>query len=224
MISEIPTMAVQWIDVHNNTSVLFDEIIAHRVGLIPLKFEPDKFNFTDECKCGGKGCSLCQAVLFLDKKGPCTVYSGDLKSTNKNVGPIHPGFPIVELLENQNLKFEAVCRLGIGKNHAKHHASIASYQYYPEIEDGGDGAGKYVRSCPKHILAVKGSKVVITDPAECDLCRACEIDGLKIRGNPNKFIFRVESVSGLKNDYIVLKASQILQEMADEFRKEINKL
>ena len=66
MISEVPTLSIEWIDVLENSSVLFDEVIAHRLGLIPLKFPVDKFNFKSECKCGGKGCPLCEAVFSLE--------------------------------------------------------------------------------------------------------------------------------------------------------------
>ena len=100
MITEVPNLAVEWADIHDNNSILFDEVIASRLGLIPLKFDPTKFVSNEECKCGGKGCPLCQVVLALDKDGPGIAYSGDLKSSNKDVKPISPNFPIVELLQN----------------------------------------------------------------------------------------------------------------------------
>ncbi|MFH1978515.1 MAG: DNA-directed RNA polymerase subunit D [Candidatus Aenigmatarchaeota archaeon] len=175
MISEVPTLSVDWIDIHNNTSVLFDEMISHRIGLIPIKFNPDKFNFIDDCKCEGKGCTLCQAVFSVTKKGPCIVYSGDMKPANKEAIFTDPKFPIVELLENQEIKLDAIARLGIGQNHSKNQAAIAAYEY--------DGDGKAL-----------------------------------------KFKFKIESVSGLKPDYIVEKAAHILELKAAEFKKEVNKI
>ena len=62
MISEIPNLAIDVVEFQDNTSALFDEIIAHRLAMLPLEFDPDKFNFTAECKCGGKGCPSCQAT------------------------------------------------------------------------------------------------------------------------------------------------------------------
>lgn len=132
MISEVPTLAVEFVDFHENTSVLFDEIIAQRMGLIPLKFTIDKFNFTDSCKCDGEGCPSCQVVFAIEKTGPSTVYSGDMKSSNSDVKPAAATFPIVELLEGQRLKLEATARLGVGKDHAKFQAAIAAYKYVPE--------------------------------------------------------------------------------------------
>jgi DNA-directed RNA polymerase subunit D len=228
VLSEVPVLAVEWVDIHDNNSILFDEVIASRLGLIPLKFDPTKFSPVDECKCGGKGCPLCQAVLALEKNGPGTAYSGDLKSSNREVKPVSPNFPIVELLKNHNIKLEAIAHIGIGKNHARFQAANAAYQYYPEIvvKDAAK-AKKAVKDCPTGTLAVKGTKVVIADPAKCDLCRACadaSDGGIEIKGDPTRFIFNIESVSGLEPTYILAKAAEILGSKAESFRKELAKL
>ena len=227
MISEIPTMAIETVDFHENDSVLFDEVIAHRLGLIPLSFDPGKFNPRKSCKCGGKGCSLCQVVFAVEKTGPCMVYSSDMKSSNKDVKPTSPSFPIVELLHGQNLKLEATAILGTGQEHARWQAANAAYQYYPEIiiKDPKE-AKKCARNCPKDVLAMKGEKLVLADPEKCDLCKACleGCEGIEIKGDPTRFIFRVESISGLKPDYIIAKSAEILEEKAEEFRKELKKL
>jgi len=228
IISEVPVLAVEWVDIHDNNSILFDEVIASRLGLIPLKFDPTKFNFAEECKCGGKGCPLCQVVFALEKSGPGTAYSGDLKSSNREVRPTSPNFPIVELLKNHNVKLEAVAHLGIGSKHARFQSANAAYQYYPDaiVKDAAK-AKKAVNECPAGILALRGGKAVITDPAKCDLCRACaeaSEGGLEIKGDPTRFIFRVESISGLEPSYIVTKAAEILGSKAEQFRKELAKL
>ncbi|UCD03051.1 MAG: hypothetical protein JSV63_00225 [Candidatus Aenigmatarchaeota archaeon] len=67
MITEIPTLAVEWLDIHENGSALFDEVVSHRIGMIPLKFNPKRIVATEDCKCSNKGCPLCQVVLVLDK-------------------------------------------------------------------------------------------------------------------------------------------------------------
>jgi len=128
MISEIPTMAIEWVDFHKNDSVLWDEMIANRLGLIPLVFDPKLYNMKDTCKCGGKSCGQCQVTLVLKKKGPCTVYSEDLKSSDKNVKPVYDKIPITELAEGQELEFEATAQLGLGKKHAKWQGAIVGYE------------------------------------------------------------------------------------------------
>lgn len=132
MINEVPTMAIEWVDFKKNDSVLPDEILANRLGQVPLTFDKKAYDIPSECKCGGKGCSRCQIELVLKKKGPCMVYSGDLKSKAKDVNPVFDDIPVVELFENEELQFEAVAQLGIGRDHVKWQAAIASYEY-----DGG---------------------------------------------------------------------------------------
>ncbi|MFH0889916.1 MAG: DNA-directed RNA polymerase subunit D [Candidatus Aenigmatarchaeota archaeon] len=129
MMVEVPAMAIEFVDFHENSSAMYDEVIAHRLGLIPLTFDPKLFNLPDECICEGKGCSQCQVYFVIDKKGPCTVYSGDMKSTEESVKPVDPGFPIVELLEDHNLKLDAIAQLGKGEAHIKWQAAIAAYKY-----------------------------------------------------------------------------------------------
>ncbi|HDI02912.1 MAG TPA: DNA-directed RNA polymerase subunit D [Candidatus Aenigmarchaeota archaeon] len=129
MMVKVPVLAIEDVIFTANDSPLFDEVIAHRLGLIPLKFVPKTFNRRDECSCGGEGCINCQVVFVLDKTGPCTVYSGDLKSTNPEVKPLYDNIPITKLGENQKLKLEAVAIMGTGKEHAKWKAANAFYQY-----------------------------------------------------------------------------------------------
>ena len=228
MISNVPTMAVQWADIHENNSALFDEVLSHRLGLMPIRYDPKKFVPTEECTCKGKGCPACQVVFVLDKKGPALVVSGDLVSTDKKVAPTDPKIIIVELLEGQSVKLEAVARLGIGKAHAKHQAANASFQYYPVITAKGSKTDMQnaIRACPKGVLALKGTKIVLKDPAKCDLCRSCmeHAKEVELLGDENRIIFKLESISGLEPEYIVSKAAETLQGMAEEFNKKIEKI
>ena len=84
-----------------------------------------------------------------------------------------------------------------------------------------------MKECPKGALALRGSKVVVTDPVKCDLCRACadaSEGGLEIVGDPTKFVFRVESISGLDPGYIAQKAAEILALKTEDFRKQLAKV
>jgi DNA-directed RNA polymerase subunit D len=214
--------------VHENSSALFDEVISHRIGMIPLRFNPKKIVATEDCKCKNKGCPLCQIVLVLDKKGPCIVTAGDFKSSDKTVTPMDPRIPIVELLEGQSLKLEAVARLGTGLSHAKHHAANASYHYYPEIKVTGSQADAQnaVKMCPKGIVTVKGKNIVVNDPVRGDTVLGClrNAEGVETKGDEKRIVFNVESISGLEPAYIVTRAAEILQEKSDEFRKMLTKV
>jgi DNA-directed RNA polymerase subunit D len=227
MVSEIPTMAVETVEFHENSSALYDEIIAHRLAMIPLKFDPDKMNFADKCKCEGEGCPLCQAVMVADKTGPCTVYSGDMKLASSEVKPTDPKFPIVELLKNQRLKFEAIAKLGIGKQHAKWQAANASYQYYPEVIVKKDDFRKYLRDVPKSALEITEKKVTVVDHSKIDIIKKAAEDSegsFEVKEDPTRFVFRVESISGLTPEYITIAAAKLLTEKAEEFKKQAAKL
>lgn len=224
MLSEIPVLAVDWVDFEENDSALFDEVIAHRLSMIPLEFDPKKFNSPMECKCKGVGCSNCQVILALEKTGPGIALSGDLKSTDRAVKPIDGAFPIVELLDGQRVKFQAAARLGIGKSHAKYQAANAAYQYEPVISKLKPGEDKDLEACPKNLVDLKAGKPAINDTARMDIQGACKIGDFKISLDPTRFIFRVESISGLPPEYIVEKAAEIIGQKASEFRTALKKL
>lgn len=228
MLGEVPILAVDSVGFSLNDSVLYDEIIAHRLAMLPLVFDLKDFKLKEECSCNGKGCSNCQVVLAINKKGPSTVYSKDIKSSNSDVKVLYDEIPIVELKEGQKLKLEATAILGFGKDHAKWKAANTYYRYYPTAQLSGKlkNPKDTVKACPKHALKI-GSKAEVT--TNCDLCKECikvaEPKGvLKIEGDSSKFIFCVESVSGLNADQIVLEAVNILKKKAKEFEKQIKKL
>lgn len=227
MLSEIPILAIDSVDFSINDSVLYDEIMAHRLGLIPLLFDSKKFHFKDEHE-EGKTCSLCQVVFAIKKKGPAMVYSKDMKSSNPAVKPLYDEIPIVELFEDQKLKLEATASLGLGKDHARYQAANAFYRYYPTVKLAGklNNPNECVKTCPKHALKIDGSKASVT--VDCDLCKECvkvsEPKVLEINGDTTRFIFNVESVSGLSVDKIVFEAIDILKKKIKEFGKDIRKL
>jgi len=107
-------MAIEDVEVRKNSSSLYDEMIAHRLGLIPLTTDLKSYNLPSECKCEGKGCARCQLVLTLSAKGPGIVYSSSLKSKDPKVKPVFDNFPIVKLLKGQEIELEATATLGTG--------------------------------------------------------------------------------------------------------------
>ncbi|MEE9323662.1 MAG: DNA-directed RNA polymerase subunit D [Candidatus Aenigmarchaeota archaeon] len=228
ILSEVPNLAIDVVEFEDNTSALFDEVIAHRFGMLPLQFDPKKFNFADECKCKGKGCPSCEVFFALEKTGPAMVYSSDLKSSNRGVKPTSTDFPMVKLLKDQHIKLEAIARLGRGKDHAKFQSANVSYSYLPAIEASqAKDLKKIVKSCPKGVLGIKNGKLVLLDPFKCDECRVCEeagVKNVKIKSDPTKFVFNVESISGLEPKYILEESTRILQEKAKEFKDQLKKV
>jgi len=122
-ISEVSTLAIDDVVILENSSVMHDEAVAHRLGLIPLRTDPGRFVMPHECDCKSTlGCSKCRVLLVLDAEAnekTVAVSSGELVSEDETVKPVSKDIPIVVLAPNQKLKFEAYARLGTGKDHAK---------------------------------------------------------------------------------------------------------
>jgi DNA-directed RNA polymerase subunit D len=107
---EIPIIAVDDLEIVRNDSALFDEIIANRVGLIPIKMD----------KTSSK-----EVRFKLKKEGPCVVYSSDIIPS---VGTEFK-LPIVILGEGQGIELVAVARNGKGINHVKHSPGLVYYKH-----------------------------------------------------------------------------------------------
>lgn len=116
---EVPVMAIEDVEFRKNSSILYDEVLAHRLGLIPLTTDLKSYDMPNDCKCKGAGCASCQVKLLLKAAGPGTVYTSDLKSKDPAIKPVFNKIPIVKLLEGQELEFEATAILGQGKIHSK---------------------------------------------------------------------------------------------------------
>ena len=117
----VPIFAIDTVDILENTSILADEGIAHRLGLIPIKTEFSSIDSNIESD---------KVMLTLDSGDTTetrTIFSGDIQSQDNIIKPISEKIPIVTLAPNQRIKFEAHARLGRGTEHAKwNSANIAT--------------------------------------------------------------------------------------------------
>lgn len=136
-ISEVPTLAIDDVVMMENSSVMHDEAIAHRLGLIPLRTDLKRFVLPQDCDCNNSlGCSKCRVLLVLDSEAndkTKLVTSGELVSEDEVVRPVSRNVPIITLAPSQKLKFEAYARLGLGSNHAKWQPTTCS-----TVTDGKD--------------------------------------------------------------------------------------
>lgn len=233
-LAEVPCMAIDEVVVIENSSVLQDEIIAHRLGLIPLKTDLDSYNLPEECSCKSEfGCNLCRVSLTLDveaKEGTITVYSGELLSEDPNITPVSDKIPIVRLAKEQKLRLEAYARLGRGKNHAKWQpVSTCTYKYFPQIGLGNqcDACGKCVEICPRKVLIKAGEKIEIRDLMACTLCQDC-VDvcpmnppAIEVSWKDGAFIFNIESTDVLPPGRIMTEATKIVREQLKEFISQV---
>ena len=221
--NEVPVMAIEDVELRKNDSGLYDEIITHRLGLIPFKTDLKSYNLASECKCKGEGCGRCQLKMTLKAKGPGMVYSGDIKTKDPKVKPVYAKMPIVKLLEGQEIELEATAILGIGKVHAKWSPCLAYYKEAADItiEKQPDNKEEVVEQCPQAIFAIKGDKLVVVEDKinDCTLCNACvEVSQKKIKVEPKQaYIMTVESWGQLEPDEIVEEAIDAYDKQFDEF-------
>lgn len=119
----VPVFAVDTVDIIENTSVLADEGLAHRLGLVPLRTDLERYAEPSKCSCGTQeGCSNCRVRFVLDSGDTDqtrTVLSGEVKSEDPDIVPISADVPIIDLAPGQKVKAEAYARLGRGSDHAK---------------------------------------------------------------------------------------------------------
>jgi DNA-directed RNA polymerase subunit D len=223
--SEVPSMSVEEVVVIENSSVLQDEVIAHRLGLMPLKTDLKTYNLPEECECKSEfGCAQCRVTLTLDaeaKEGTRTVYSGELVSENPDIVPVSSKIPLMKLAKEQKLKLEAYARLGKGKNHAKWQpVSMCAYKYYPKITVVAkrcDACGECVEVCPRKVLTRTENKIVVKDLLACILCQDCtnacpqKPTAIEVGWEENSFIFNLESTGALSPDKIMIEAVKILE-------------
>jgi DNA-directed RNA polymerase subunit D len=237
MLAEVPSMAIDEIVVIENSSMLHDEILAHRMGLIPLKTDLDSYNLPEECSCKSElGCNLCRVSLALDveaKDGTKTVYSGDLVSENPNIVPVSTRIPIVKLAPDQRIRLEAYARLGKGEKHAKWQpVSVCAYKHFPKVkidEKRCDSCGKCVDVCPKRVLTVTetGKKLELRNVMECTVCKDC-VDAcpmsppaVDVSWDKDVFVLDIESTGALQVERIVLESLKILDKKAELFLEQL---
>ncbi|MBS3782713.1 MAG: DNA-directed RNA polymerase subunit D [Candidatus Thermoplasmatota archaeon] len=235
LIADIPKLAIEDVEFHLGTigdesddkeyesaAPLFDEIIAHRLGMLPIPTDLELFDYRSECEeCGGDGCPNCTVIYSLNKKGPCTVYSGDLTPVGENeLRPVDDLIPIVKLNEDQALLMYATAELGTAKEHAKWQpTSGVAYKYYPKIEidsERCDECEECIEVCPVDILKMEDDELIVTDVEECKLCSACEEacgkDAIKVEGQDDKFILTFETDGSLTTEQALKKGLEVLDE------------
>ena len=230
MIKEVPCMTIDDLFIFDNSSVIPDEVLAHRIGLIPIKTDLDNYILPEECECDSDlGCSKCRTVLTLDveaEEGIRTVTSGDFVSEDPRVVPINPDIPLTKLAPEQAVRLEAYARLGKGKVHAKWQpVSMAVYQHMAEIkidEKRCTACAECIKACPGNVFEIQEGVLKIVDIHNCSLCgdcvESCPVEPAAIEQGrkEDSFLFSVESTGCLPPERIVVEAVNIILAKLDE--------
>jgi len=160
ILSEVPTMAIEKVYMYNNTSIVQDEVLAHRIGLVPLKVNPKLFEYRneDETEWGDQDtvkyelkvkCTKDHKVsanetnldrLYVNRKVissslkwvPLGDQNGIFKS--EDMQPLHDDILLAKMNPGHEILLEAYAVKGIGSDHAKFQPGLAYYRLLPEVE------------------------------------------------------------------------------------------
>lgn len=202
-VEEIPTLAIDEVEIFKNDSAVFDESLAHRIGLVPLR--------TD-----GRMGEKTEMELSLKKTGPCTVYSGDLKGPAK---VIYEKIPITLLEKGQEIEFVGTARMGTGLIHTKHVPGLCYYRYLQEVKSSSK-VDKIVESSKGAIKPEKKGNKWICDLNEAEIDEVLKADKDAL-ADSDEMLFIIESFGLMEADIILAKAIEVLEKNLGEFEKNI---
>ncbi|WP_254271496.1 DNA-directed RNA polymerase subunit D [Haloarcula marina] len=220
MIADVPTFSIDTVRVIENTSVMFNEQIGLRLGLVPLTTDLDDFEVGDE------------VTLSLSVDGPNTAYSSDIVSSDPLVEPADDNVPIIDLKDGQRLEFEAEAVLDTGKEHAKHQGGVAvGYRHLQRVEVVGD-KGEFEDDEPNILRGVieegaaehaadpdaTDGDLVPTEAFDNDLSKRYPGKEVEVTDVENAFVFHVETDGSFTTDELVLRAVDTLRDRATELK------
>lgn len=211
-VNEIPTLAFDEVEIQNNGSPLYDETVAHRIGLIPLKMEKsynDKTEIYMELKTNKAG-----MVLAKEFKGEAEI--------------IYPEIPITLLDEEQELEVRGIARLGTGRQHAKYSPGSLFYRNVAEVTLDKEFADEIKKVYPTVKIKEKGNKIVIQDNGSQEvtdfLTGLVDAKGKEAEISYGKeLVISVESFGQLEPKEIAKKAVLLLKDDLEELGKKIEK-
>lgn len=191
LLAEVPTLAVDSVTISQNTSVLPDEMVAHRLGLLPMaSMKAREMHFLRDCPTNG--CDGCQIRGRLRARCPDTehslkVYASEIQVDDPAVFPVmfgEKGAWLVTLGRCQEIDVTFIIRKGIGKVHAKFMpVATVAMCFASDIRINSSGLNKlslehrqqWVARCPRGVFeldAVKG-QVLVAKPQACIFCKEC---------------------------------------------------
>uniref|UniRef100_A0A3B4Y615 DNA-directed RNA polymerases I and III subunit RPAC1 n=1 Tax=Seriola lalandi dorsalis TaxID=1841481 RepID=A0A3B4Y615_SERLL len=211
LLAEVPTMAIEKVFIYNNTSIVQDEVLAHRLGLIPIKADPRLFEYRNTEEEGSEIDTIQLQLKIKCSRNPRAskdssdprelylnhmVYSRDIKwvpignqadvFADSSIGPVHDDILIAQLRPGQELDIIMHCVKGLGEKVAK-------------------VVNSRLDTCSREVLRHDDLKNVV-----------------KLGRVRDHFIFTVESTGILAPDVLVTEAIKVLMAKCQRFLSELD--
>jgi DNA-directed RNA polymerase subunit D len=205
-VGEVSTLAIEEVDVYKNDSALYDEIIAHRLGLVPLKNQKLKEGQSVELKISVKGKEKGEDVLAGEM--------GDIV--------IYDAIPITYLGKDQELELVARAQMGVGRTHAKHMPGLVYYKVLNNIKVSKEGEkqAELAEIYPRTFEFDGKLKVKNGWADDLDQSDMKEFEGITITPTDETVII-IESWKQMSCKEIFLEAVKALDKQLSELSKEI---
>ncbi|OIO25217.1 DNA-directed RNA polymerase subunit D [Candidatus Micrarchaeota archaeon CG_4_10_14_0_2_um_filter_55_9] len=212
IIADLPAFAVREVDFFENTSAVFNEYLANRIGLIPLTWE-ESLNEDAEI------------YFTLDaaaEDGEVTVNSAQLASQDEAIKVYCENIPIIKLGKGQKLRLQATADIGTGAKHARYQSAIASYGLLSNY--------KLSTKCKKCGAAIKPrlpqeaiNKVNGKTPEQCGICFECESKALQkkpdaFKDSDGDYVFWCESYNNVPAKQQLLRGLNKVGEKIEELK------
>ncbi|MBT3262363.1 DNA-directed RNA polymerase subunit D [Candidatus Woesearchaeota archaeon] len=226
ILAYVPTMAIDEIEFKKNGSALYDEMLALRLGLTPLKTDLKSYKLWEGKEADRPHSAQYELKLTMNVEGPLTVYASDLESQDPKVVPAIEKTIITKLLEGQSIELIATARLGQGKEHAKYTPGLAIYRGVPQLTTTKDSNVTAVLEKLSEVIEKKGTGLEIKDLTRWNEAHEdfCEMNGIEVTSSKEDFIFTIESWGQLAPGEILKTAVEMFDAKIEEFETAIKKL
>jgi DNA-directed RNA polymerase alpha subunit len=238
--TEVPTVAIDRVLIEENDGVVLDELLSHRLGLVPIAAPVDRMAFITNAedanfnKLDGSRVLVFDLDIRADPHQAITpVYSRHLRwvplagqeEWGEEVFLVHHDILLAKLGPNQRIKLRAIAIKGLALVHAKWSpVSACYYEFRNEISLSrplrGDDAKLLRRLCPMKVFDIEDDAAFVNDPRSCTLCREClrndqyptVADAVTIEKHKTSVHFTLETTGQLRAKDVFVKGLQLFAE------------
>ena len=204
----VPVIAIDEVEISKNDSPLYDETLAHRIGLVPFKMNKSSKNVN-------------KLKLKVKKEGMVlsSEFEGDLK-------PVYGEIPLTHLDKGQEVDIVSQTKVGTGEEHAKFLPGLMFYRNLVKVILDKSLESEIKDVCKNNPIKEKAGKIVVEDNQKkgvSDFCEGiCEKAGKSVEIVPsNELVISIESFGQLDVKDIFEKSVEILKKDLQEVVKAV---